>query len=633
MFISAEQLEHSLHNLNEINPFFGTAYLAFTRAGLPVGTTTSLTFSSIVEDILQAYYRPVPEHPGFYSPFKTSAPTSRWLSPRYGSTSLQRITSDTFSDALLHEKGSSAWGWRANYLKQLQQHLRDRRVPAFDLAVWLFRSQRLGPSETRESMVEKLFEEFAIPGSHQEAIFDVHTPSQPEHWLNSIPISATELVDIIGRPPGVGPHIGALLRELQLAHVGPVGKLTYEPAERLNLVTGDNSLGKTFILECIWWCLSGDWFSYAALPRKDVGKRKPRISFTVGSGARAEKTVKAEYDWRRQEWRATPSREGVAGLVVYARFDGSFAIWDPARADASEGLSANQRGGALRITPSQVWNGLQIDGPRRRNFWACNGVLLDWVAWQTGTRYADRYQALTACLESLSPSPDEPLVPGEPTRLFPYGARESPTLKMSYGDVPIQITSAGVQRVVALAYMLVWAWYEHVANSEMIRAAPQRRVVAIVDEIEAHLHPRWQRTIVPSLLRVLEELAPEATFQLHVATHSPLVLASAEAGFDDARDRLHHLRLDGNRVVIEHLPFVRRGKADKWLVSDVFGLAQARSVEGERAIGEAQEIQLAGGANVERIAEVHRLLANSLAEDDEFWPRWLAFARKIGVEL
>lgn len=633
MFISAEQLERSLPRLQEINPFFGTAYLAFTRAGLPVGKTARLTFSGIVEDVLQAYYRPIREYPGFYSPFKTSAPSSRWLAPRYGSTSLQRITSDTFSDALIHEKGSSAWGWKPNYLKQLNQHLGGARIPAFDLAVWLFRGQKLQKNETPERFAEKLFAEFAIPHQDRDVLFDVQPPSQPARWLSNLPISVTELVDIIGRPPGAGPHIGALLRELQLLHVGPAGRLVYEPTERLNLITGDNSLGKTFLLECIWWALSGDWFAYPALPRSDVGKTKPRISFNVGSGARGQKTVKAEYDWRRQHWVSKPSREGVAGLVVYARYDGSFAIWDPARAGMSEGSPSGQSGGELRIAPAQVWNGVVIDDARRQNVWACNGVLLDWVAWQTGTRYSDRYRALTACLEGLAPSIDEPLVPGEPTRLSPFGARESPTLRMPYGDVPVQIASAGVQRVVALAYMLVWAWFEHVANSAMIRAAPQRRLVAIVDEIEAHLHPRWQRTIVPSLLKVLASLAEEATLQVHVATHSPLVLASAETDFDEVLDGLHHLKLESDRVVAERLPFVRRGRADKWLVSDVFGLNQARSVEAEQAIRDAQQLQSSRTPSPSDLVDVHKRLQQSLAQDDEYWPRWLAFAQKMGMTV
>lgn len=48
--------------------------------------------------------------------------------------------------------------------------------------------------------------------------------------------------------------------------------------------------------------------------------------------------------------------------------------------------------------------------------------------------------------------------------------------------------------------------------------------VVLVDELEAHLHPRWQRTAVP----LLREVFPRCQFVM--TTHSPLVTASARAG-------------------------------------------------------------------------------------------------------
>lgn len=54
---------------------------------------------------------------------------------------------------------------------------------------------------------------------------------------------------------------------------------------------------------------------------------------------------------------------------------------------------------------------------------------------------------------------------------------------------------------------------------------PQKlEAVVLIDEIEAHLHPRWQRTVVPLLRSALPRC------QFIVTTHSPLVVASAEGG-------------------------------------------------------------------------------------------------------
>ena len=68
-------------------------------------------------------------------------------------------------------------------------------------------------------------------------------------------------------------------------------------------------------------------------------------------------------------------------------------------------------------------------------------------------------------------------------------------------------------------------------------------MVLIVDEVEAHLHPKWQRAIVPAIINVIEDISDDLEVQVHLATHSPLILASSEPIFDSDRDSLHHLSL------------------------------------------------------------------------------------------
>ena len=180
--------------------------------------------------------------------------------------------------------------------------------------------------------------------------------------------------------------------------------------------------------------------------------------------------------------------------------------------------------------------------------------------------------------------------------------------------------------------MLVWTWHEHLANSNLIRREAQMQLALMVDEIAAHLHPFWQRKIVPALMEAVAQLAPDITPQIHVCTHSPLVMASAETVFDADTDALHHLTLDGRTVVLEQLPFVKRGRADLWLMSDVFGLGQPRSVEAERAIKAAIALQLADEPAPDEVQEVHRRLIRTLAPDDDFWPRWRYFALQNGLQ-
>ena len=47
-----------------------------------------------------------------------------------------------------------------------------------------------------------------------------------------------------------------MLERLELENVGPAPKMALELAPRMNLITGDNGLGKSFLLDVAWWALT-----------------------------------------------------------------------------------------------------------------------------------------------------------------------------------------------------------------------------------------------------------------------------------------------------------------------------------------------------------------------------------------
>jgi hypothetical protein len=275
-----------------------------------------------------------------------------------------------------------------------------------------------------------------------------------------------------------------------------------------------------------------------------------------------------------------------------------------------------------------VQNGLEVKDSFGRTRHVTNGLMRDFVSWQSRPEYEPHWNSLEAALGALSPTHMERLKIGRPIRL-PGDSREIPCLIFPYGDVPFVFASAGIQRVVSLAYMIVWMWHEHLQNSSGTGTKPNRRLVLLVDEAEAHLHPRWQRSIIPSVLQVLYTLLGEVTVQVCIATHSPLVLASAEPDFDESRDGLFHLELSNGKVLFNEYPFVRHGSVDAWLVSDIFGLAQARSLEAESAIEKAKGLQLQESPNPEEVRRIDADLRATLPDDDPFWVRWTYFAEQF----
>lgn len=439
------------------------------------------------------------------------------------------------------------------------------------------------------------------------------------------------------QPPNRSLDGRGTLSSLSLCGVGPAKKLHLEFAERVNLMTGDNGLGKTFILECAWWALSGEWASSPAYPRDDAGFDTPQITFELADATRAER-ASSSYDWKKQEW-PNPSEVGaIPSLLIYARFDGAFAVWDPAR-NHSRDLP-----GFLLFKREEVWDGLPSQMAGKTRYFS-NGLINDWVNWQNNPNMYP-FETLKRVLRRLSP-PELArgdlglLEPGKAKRI-PGDSRWIPTIKHPYGEVPLVYASAAVRRIVALAYLIVWAWEEHKTQSDLIREEPASKMVILVDEIESHLHPQWQRKILPALLDVQEDLEASVEVQFLIATHSPLVLASMEPTFDMQRDKIFHLDLDlslvqggptAGEVILKEPDFTRYGTVDAWLMSDIFELRHARSLLAEEAIEDAKRLQMQEQVTEQEVREVSERLVKYVAAHDRFWPRWTFFAEQHGVEL
>ncbi len=50
-----------------------------------------------------------------------------------------------------------------------------------------------------------------------------------------------------------------MLHSLHLTNVGPAPSMELDLAPRLNLLTGDNGLGKSFLLDVAWWAMTRRW--------------------------------------------------------------------------------------------------------------------------------------------------------------------------------------------------------------------------------------------------------------------------------------------------------------------------------------------------------------------------------------
>ncbi|XXX68162.1 AAA family ATPase [Sorangium sp. So ce128] len=158
----------------------------------------------------------------------------------------------------------------------------------------------------------------------------------------------------------------------------------------------------------------------------------------------------------------------------------------------------------------------------------------------------------------------------------PARPRPGILLDTPYGRVPLQGLSLGYKTLLAWMVDFASRLYERYPDSENPLAEP---AVVLVDEIDLHLHPAWQR----KLLSYLSERFPNVQFI--VTAHSPLVVQAAENA------NIVVLRREGDHVVIDNSgAAVRNWRVDQILTSDLFGLPSARPPVLDALLAERREI-------------------------------------------
>jgi len=166
----------------------------------------------------------------------------------------------------------------------------------------------------------------------------------------------------------------------------------------------------------------------------------------------------------------------------------------------------------------------------------------------------ERYKQVTTTLVDLLPdvSGIRIVIPND-VDAGPMVMFETP-----FGAVRLKELGYGYQSLIALVVDLAARLYNAYPDSPDPLAEP---AICLVDEIDLHLHPSWQR----KLMGYLSERFPRTQF---IATaHSPLVVQAAE----DVGANIVLLRREGDHVVIDNDPVSVKGwRVDQILASELF---------------------------------------------------------------
>ena len=331
---------------------------------------------------------------------------------------------------------------------------------------------------------------------------------------------------------------------LEMANIRAIPAAGFRFQPGFNLVVGVNGVGKTTVLDALTVCLSAFVRRVNKLPRYEISFD----SFDIRMGASAldvgceletgAESTRYGYALHKSRESAVPRgnkagmpREQVHDTPDRAEFMGESP---PVASGADPGgrplaiLFSTSRAVPSERTPPRSAAAGGVNA-------ACSGALSN----RRGLHLAE-FEAWMRAQEALSSErPAAKCVLGAfdkaVTRFLPdYGnlrlggeSESGSFLLIDRGTatLPVRQLSDGERGVLAMVLDLTRRLAQ--ANPKMNDPAGEAEAVVLIDEIELHLHPGWQRQIV----RNLAETFPKCQFI--ATTHSPQVIGEVE------HDRIH----------------------------------------------------------------------------------------------
>lgn len=226
----------------------------------------------------------------------------------------------------------------------------------------------------------------------------------------------------------------------------------------------------------------------------------------------------------------------------------------------------------------------------------------------------ERRDAVISVINQLLPS-------HMPIRLHSVGGKGVRFLSANERPLSVSQVSDGYRTMFALAVdLLRWIVERAKPGRQLFRQEKTGWVVSVpgivlIDEVEAHLHPKWQREISFFLQRTFPNI------QFIVATHSPFIAQAATPGGifvltrDQDTDSIH---------VNQSVESLRGWRAEQILSSPAFDLPMTRDIVTEDLLKEHAQLQAKKEVGVslseaeeQRLAHLRTVLRDTLPPPSE----------------
>lgn len=216
--------------------------------------------------------------------------------------------------------------------------------------------------------------------------------------------------------------------------------------------------------------------------------------------------------------------------------------------------------------------------------------------------YKEGLAANLAMLQGVGEAADKVLEPTGWSNLhWDAGVHALTAEHKSQGRLPLYVLSDGVRNMLALVADVARRCTS--LNPQLSGRAPvETPGILIVDEVDMHLHPRWQQQV----LGLIREAFP--ALQIIVSTHSPHVLSTV----DKSSIRVFHIDGDDTRI---DTPLIQtRGVESADVLSTVMGVDPVPQTEESRDLSVYRALVEDGEASAPEATALRRRLVAHFGE-------------------
>lgn len=295
IYLSSEYILSAIQQLETVHTFIGITFLTCKKCELPIGTPVEFLMDSNTKKFMTDVHKICPTSEFYFQPYQTIR-GKQWLAAKYPSSGLQAINTQTFSAAFIHDRNSKLWAWTTDYVEQIQKVAipkKEKKASIFAMAVWVLKDYKWKDTATIEDVVEKFVKDYHLTSKEIDLLFSQEQAFPNVAAFQGEAVSWNQLSNNLTSPPDAIPEQEGTLSKIELTNVGPCDHIEMQLSPRLNIITGDNGFGKTFLMDCAWWALTNTWTGNEARPKYAEGSKRASISFAIAGRSKLSKEKKS----------------------------------------------------------------------------------------------------------------------------------------------------------------------------------------------------------------------------------------------------------------------------------------------------------------------------------------------------